>query len=80
MRPYRERTFSRDRTISARKSAGTKRPRNSHLKSPVTDGRLNAPPMNLSKTSTFLDIDAGFDYSATQRVMDGRVPLAKKYV
>ncbi len=91
-RPYKERTFSRNRTISVQKSAGTKRPRlrNSPPEGPITaEGRelvtqlhrRNAPPMNLRPKSAgeFMDIETCFHSSSLMRAMSGRAPLARKY-
>lgn len=56
-RPYAERTYARNRTISTRKSAGTKRPRNHTSPYVESNTEFNAPPMNLHAGSPFLDID-----------------------
>ncbi len=59
-RPYIERTFARNRTISTRKSAGTKRPRNHTGPYVESNTEFNAPAMNLHAGSPFIGIDDVF--------------------
>ena len=59
-RPYAERTYARNRTISVRKSAGTKRPRNPKGPYVESNTEFNAPAMNLHAGSPFLGIDDVF--------------------
>lgn len=87
LKRHEERTHARNRTISARKSAGTKRPRNHPEATPYHDGgfndyNFNAPPMNLKlkdRNRPTLDIDTLFGSSAFHRTLSGRAPLARKY-
>ncbi len=68
-RPYAERTFSWNRTISAKKSAGTKRPRNGSKASIDKTMHGKNPPMDFR--SRFQNIDEVFGASpilAAQRV------------
>lgn len=59
-RPYAERTYARNRTISVRKSAGTKSPRNPNGPYVESNTEFNAPAMNLHAGSPFLGIDDVF--------------------
>lgn len=78
-RPYAQRTHARNRTISVRKSAGTKRPRNPRGASVYSNSEFNAPPMNLRGQQNFPDVDTLFGYSAFRRTLDGRPQLQRKY-
>ena len=79
-RPYAERTRACDRTISVRKSAGTKRPRNYTSPYVESNTEFNAPAMNLGPNSNFLDIDDVFGGSGSglRRAMSG-APTKKIY-
>lgn len=79
-RPYAERTRACDRTISVRKSAGTKRPRNPKGPYVESNTEFNSPPMNLGPNSPFNDIDDMLSTGGSlRRTMAGHTPRPKVY-